>query len=139
MTSHVDRLVEKVCAQHDEKVARLEWLLQNLADDQFATGAEDLDHFAAAYGQAPEGRPREILACLNRLLGPVEFGAEAEAETDGDWKTSARPRPARTTMPRLATNLRQRMRLRRMPRRLTRSCCRMCPPPGLLILPRQEI
>jgi hypothetical protein len=84
MSAHVDRLVQKVCAQYDEKVAHLECLAQRIADDHFATGAEDLDHFAAACGDAPEGRAREILVCLNLLLDPVEFGEDAEAEPGGN-------------------------------------------------------
>jgi hypothetical protein len=84
MTLHVDRMVEKACAPYDEKVAHLEWLLQSLPHDQFVTGAEDLDHFEAAYGQSPEGRAPEILVCLNHVLDPVKYGAGPEAEAGGD-------------------------------------------------------
>ena len=68
-----------MCAQYDEKVSHLEWLLQSFADDQCVTGAEDLDHFVAVYGESPQGRPHEILVCLNLLLDPVEFGVDADS------------------------------------------------------------
>ena len=80
MTLHVDTMVGNVCAQYDEKVGHLEWVLRRLADRQFATGAEDLNHFEALYGQSPEGRAREILVCLNLLIDPAEFGVNAEGE-----------------------------------------------------------
>jgi hypothetical protein len=59
-------------------VEHLKRLLQSPADNKFATGAEDLEHFVEAYGQSPEGRPREILVCLNLLLDPAEFGADVD-------------------------------------------------------------
>jgi hypothetical protein len=84
MTSHVDRLVEDVCSEYDQKVGHLEWLLESLAHHRFVTGAEDLDHFEAAYGQSPEGRPREILVCLNLLLDPAGYAADTGAEAGQD-------------------------------------------------------
>jgi len=78
MTIHVDNMVANVCAQYDEKVGHLEWLLEGFAHDECVTGAEDLDHFAAVYGEAPQGRPHEILVCLNLLLDPEEFDVDDE-------------------------------------------------------------
>ncbi len=84
MTIHVDKMVANVCAQYDEKVSHLEWILESFADDQCATGAEDLDHFVAVYGESAHGRPHEILVCLNLLLDPLEFGVDTEAEQGND-------------------------------------------------------
>jgi len=84
MTLHVDTMVANVCAQYDEKVEHLQWLLQSLADNQFVTRADDLHHFVAAYGESPQGRPREILVCLNLLVDPAEFGVDADAAPAGN-------------------------------------------------------
>ncbi|HXJ92485.1 MAG TPA: hypothetical protein VMT20_06340 [Terriglobia bacterium] len=84
MTIHVNKMVANVCALYDEKVAHLEWLLESFAHDECVTGAEDLDHFEAVYGESPQGRPHEILVCLNLLLDPEEFGVEAKAEEGKD-------------------------------------------------------
>ena len=89
MTLHVDTMVANVCAQYDEKVKHLEWLLQRLADDQFATRADHLKHFVAAYGESPQGRAREILVCLNRLVDPAEFGVDAEGGPAGNLEENS--------------------------------------------------
>ena len=84
MNLHVDTMVANVCAQYDEKLGHLQWLLESLADDQFVTGVNDLDHFVAAYGESPQGRAREILVCLNLLVDPAEFGVDAGGEPVGN-------------------------------------------------------
>jgi hypothetical protein len=87
----VDSFVDRECQRFDEILASLEDLTEAVEADGYATGSEELDLFRNAYRDSPEGRPREILELMARLLEPGEGSAGEGEDSTTASQDSAHP------------------------------------------------